>query len=300
MRGDRFDGIQFDQRYDFAVPRLGLTWSPRPSLTTFASYAYSSREPAFRDLYDAEGVGSVPLYRRVDIPAGIYADPLIRPEHVNDLELGGAWRGGAGSLTANLFRMDLRDELVYAGQFDTDLGYPILGNAARSVHQGVELAGDLARGIGGGATARLQGNVTLSDNHFVRYREQYGPTPADEVSYDGKAIGFFPATLANVGAAVAWHGATLRADLQHAGRIHVDNTETEANSIAPRTVLNLTGSLARHVAGARASAALRVFNATDVRYSTGGYMDYDALGSLVPTLTPAATRNWLAELRVEW
>src|SRR5262249_31922110 len=32
MRGDHFDGIRFDQSYDFANPRVGLTWSPRADL----------------------------------------------------------------------------------------------------------------------------------------------------------------------------------------------------------------------------------------------------------------------------
>jgi hypothetical protein len=29
-------------------------------------------------------------------------------------------------------------------------------------------------------------------------------------------------------------------------------------------------------------------------------MDDDSRGALVPTLMPAATRSWLAEVRVEW
>jgi hypothetical protein len=43
-----------------------------------------------------------------------------------------------------------------------------------------------------------------------------------------------------------------------------------------------------------------VFNLLDERYATGGYMDYDATGALVPFLIPAATRNALAELRVDF
>src|SRR6185436_17662357 len=128
------------QTYDFGLPRAALSWQPSARWQAFASYAYGSREPAFRDLYDAEGPGAVPLYGTIDVAAGIYKDPLIRPENVHDLEAGGTWKGDGGSVTANLYRMEFRDELVYAGQFDTDLGYPILGNAARSIHQGVELA----------------------------------------------------------------------------------------------------------------------------------------------------------------
>jgi outer membrane receptor protein involved in Fe transport len=46
MRGDAFDGIRFDQPYDFALPRLGLTWTPRPDLSAFLSGARAEREPA--------------------------------------------------------------------------------------------------------------------------------------------------------------------------------------------------------------------------------------------------------------
>ena len=208
-------------------------------------------------------------------------------------------RGRRERQRAALFHMDFRDELVYAGQFDTDLGYPILGNAARSVHQGVELAAAVSRPIGE-ARGSLEANATFSDNHFVRYREAWGPTSADEASYDGRPLGFFPAVMANLVARAAWRGASAGAAVQHAGRIYVDNTGTKANSIAPRTTLDLSGALAGELGGARAELSLRVTNALDRRYEAGGWMDYDAAGNLVPVLVPAATRGWLAGLRVDW
>ena len=88
--------------------------------------------------------------------------------------------------------------------------------------------------------------------------------------------------------------------MQHTGRIYVDNTGTDAASIAPRTTLELTGALSRPVGGARVELSLRVMNALDERYASGGWMDYDAVGSLVPVLVPAATRGWLAGLRIDW
>ncbi len=322
MRGDKFDGIRFDQPYDFALPRLGLTWTPWPNATLFAAAAHSRREPAFRDLYDAEGAGSVPLLKN--------GKPLIRPEKVNDYELGGSWWAQESGLslygvrlTANLFRMDFTDELVYAGQFNTDLGYPIIGNAARSVHQGIELAGGVGFGDQGakhrraewgleyrlGLRVDVDANLTLSDNHFVRYSEFYGPTPADEVKYDGNAIGFFPATLANASARLAWRAAYLTLEAQHAGRIYLDNTETKPASIEPRIVLNLSGRYRFRPIGQQwprdqkcptPELSFRVFNLLDKEYETGGYMDYDAFGNLVPHFIPAAKRHVLGELRVEW
>ncbi len=300
MRGDRYDGIGFDQRYDFGSPRVALSWAPTTRGQMFASYAYSSREPAFRDLYDAEGVGSVPLYRRVDVAAGIYEDPLVRPEQVHDLELGGTWQASGVSLSANAYRMDFRDELVYAGQFNTDLGYPILGNAARSVHQGVELAASAARRLARELELGFDGNATFSDNHFVTFRESYGPLPADQVVYDGKPLGFFPATMANAAVRATWRSLGVRLEAQHAGRVYVDNTGDEANSVAPRTVWNAVLSASGRVAGTRATATLRGLNLGDRYYATTGYMDYDRNGALVPHVMPAATRSWLAEVRLDW
>jgi outer membrane receptor protein involved in Fe transport len=301
MRGDQFDGIQFDQRYDFALPRIGATWTPRPSLSAFASWAYSSREPAFRDLYDAEGAGSVPLYGTIDVASGIYEDPLIRPERVNDFEVGGAWRGEQASASLNLFRMDFHDELVFFGQYDTDLGYAIIGNAAQSVHQGIEAAARAARPLTADLSLTLDANATLSDNHFVHFSEVFGPAPSDVVSHDGKAISMFPSVLANLSARLDWRTVRLGAEVQHTGRIYLDNTEQVAASIEPHTVLNLIGGvrLARGDAGS-VLFQLRVNNALDLEYETSGYMDFDAAGNLTPRYIPAATRNVLGEVRVEW
>jgi iron complex outermembrane receptor protein len=299
MRGDRFDGVRFDQSYDFALPRLGLRWTPASRWTAFAAWALGSREPAFRDLYDAEGAGSVPLYRVVDVAAGVYRDPLVKPEHVRHWEAGAEWHATGASLTANLYRMEFRDELVWAGQFNTDLGYPVLGNAARSVHQGVELAAHAERGAGEW-TLEADANASFADNHFVHYTEHDGPTAADDVAYDGKPIGFAPATTAHVGGRATWRGWSAALVANTAGRIYVDNTGTDANSIAPRTVLDAVLGASRRVNGATVEATLRIFNLADARYETGGYMDVDAQGAWVPMLTPAAPRNWLAGVRVAW
>jgi len=296
QRDDQFDGIRFDQTYDFLNPRLGVTWSPNARVNAFASYAHASREPAFRDLYDGETVGSLPLYGTIDVAAGVYQNPLIHPEHVDDFEAGGRWNGKDVSASANVFRMNFKDELVYAGQFNTDLGYPILGNAARSIHQGVELEARGSRVLAQDTRLGLFGNATFSDNHFVEYREYYGTNPGDTLFYDGKQIGFFPDILANLGARWEWKKLALGAAAQHVGRIYLDNTETKASSIDPHTVINLDAAYRYR----NLEMSFRVFNVGNLKYSTSGYMDYDAAGNLVPQFIPAATRNVLAQVRVDY
>jgi iron complex outermembrane receptor protein len=296
MRDDQFDGIRFDQTYDFLNPRLGVTWTATPRVTAFASYAHASREPAFQDLYDGETVGNLPLYGTIDVAAGIYENPLIHPEHVDDFEAGARWNGNGTSASANLFRMNFRDELVYAGQFNTDLGYPILGNAARSIHQGLELEARGVHQVARDTRVSLFGNATLSDNHFVDYREIDGTAPGDTVFYNGKTLGFFPNILANLGGRWEWKKMGLGASLQHVGRIYLDNTETTASSISPHTVINLDAAYRIQ----KIELTFQAFNVGNLKYSTSGYMDYDSAGNYVPMFIPAATRNVLAQVRFDY
>src|SRR5262249_51819969 len=134
----------------------------------------------------------------------------------------------------------------------------------------------------------------------IEYRESFGPTPADQVVYDGKPLGFSPANMANAGARASWRGLSARVEAQYAGRVFVGNTGTDANSIAPRTGGNGAPAPSGSLGGTRATLALRGFNLGDLRYATTGYMDFDSRGELVPHVMPAATRSWLLEARVDW
>ncbi len=296
MRGDQFDGIRFDQDYDFALPRVGLTYAPMPRMTAFASWSYSKREPSFRSLYDGES-GLPPLYRKLDIAAGIYEDPYIKPEKVNDYEVGATWSPPGLSLSANLFFMDFRDELVDY-QFNPDLGNYVTANAAKSVHQGVELTARGERRLAGSLGLALNANATLSDNHFVTYDEVIDS--ALTIRHEDTAIALFPSLLANIGGTAQWRGFVAGAELRHVGRIYVDPNENLLASVGPHTVLNLSGGYQLPWGGgSEASLVVRVFNVLDERYATSGYMNYDfATNSLYPVFIPAATRNALAEVRV--
>ena len=124
---------------------------------------------------------------------------------------------------------------------------------------------------------------------------------ATSASRDRLAIGFFPDVTANLGARVEWRGALLGAAARHVGRIFLDDSEDPAGRLAPRTVLDLDAGYRRPLGdGREAMLMVRVFNALDKRYETGGYFDYDDNGNYGPLIIPAATRNALAELRVEF
>lgn len=286
MRGDPFGGITFDQSYDFALPRLGVTVTPRAGLSLFAAWSASRREPAFRNLFDAEKAGSRPLFRN--------REPVLQPERVNDYEAGVSWRSSRAAVSANLFRMDFRDELVDY-QFNSDFNTWITINAARSLHQGVELAGLITAAPRPRVKLSLGGNAIMSDNHFVRFTEV--PDVGVEIRQDGKTIGFFPGQIANLGGRASWRDVILGLDAQYAGRMFLDNGESA--SIDPHTRMDAIAACHFPVgASSRAEISLRVSNLLDARYLAGGYWDYDAEGNFAPLFIPAATRGWLTQVSV--
>ena len=65
--------------------------------------------------------------------------------------------------------------------------------------------------------------------------------------------------------------------------------------------MNVIGSYRMEMSADRsADLSVRVLNAFDQLYETGGYIDFDASGALVPHRIPAATRQVLVELRVNF
>jgi hypothetical protein len=165
------------------------------------------------------------------------------------------------------------------------------------VHQGLELAGRAEQPLPRGWRLSLDGNATLGDYHFIRYTEVIDATTS--VVHDGKAIGSFPAVLANLAARARWRELSAGMALQYAGRMYLDNSQDLLASIGPHTVLDASAGWALPVgAGSRAEFSLRVTNLLGTRYAAGGYMDYDAGGNLVPIFVPAATRGWLAQVSV--
>ena len=106
--------------------------------------------------------------------------------------------------------------------------------------------------------------------------------------------------MANLAARVDWKGAHIGAEAQSVGRIYLDNTADVTRSTRPRTVLNLSGGWRLARPGAPAvELSVRVFNALDRQYETGGYSYIDS-GTRYTDFIPAATRNALAQVRLEF
>ena len=119
VRFDQFESEsdQADSNDDDAIsPRIAATWAPNDSLRVFGSWAEAFRAPSLNELYLSDTHFSLPhpiLGAPVFITNSFIANPDLKPEHTETLEIGAAFSH------QGLFTSDDRFEIKGAW-FQTD------------------------------------------------------------------------------------------------------------------------------------------------------------------------------------
>ena len=127
-----------DESYSFFNPKFGLSYKLSSQSMVYGSYSRANREPSRSDFESNEN---------------------IKPEQLNDFEIGWRFRKDGLSLNINTYYMMYNEQLVLTGDLD-DVGSPIRTNSGSSYRMGIE------------AEARIKlsefflmnTNVTLSSN----------------------------------------------------------------------------------------------------------------------------------------
>ena len=235
IRNEKYLGNDFSLRYFFANPRLGLNYNMSDAWNGYVSIAYTSREPTLRNLYAAEDsyFGARPQFRADTVGGTVrydFTQPLAKPEHLLDLEVGTAYRGPQAQLNLDVYWMEFADELVESGQVDI-FGQPVTGNADRTRHIGLEVDGS----VNLTPSLSLGGNVTLSHNVLVRHVTYIGVIATDgnteylPVTLDGNPIAGFPDALANLRLSYRREGLTGSLFMKYVGPFYTDNFKNAEN-----------------------------------------------------------------------
>ncbi len=294
--------VEHQTDYNFISPRFGMTARPSPGLSVFGSVSHNEQEPTNDEVFDATDYfadASAFFGDTTRNSEGVLvgSDPIIKPERLMNYELGVSIRKPRWRAELNLYHMRFHDEIVYNGLINDD-GVPIRANAPSSIHQGIEIAAGvtLLEGL------TLEGNASLSDNHFDEFTE-YVPDwanwgeilPIDTVDRANNTIAGFPEQLANLRLTYDHRFASVSAHVFHAAELFIDNSNEAEKRIAPRTVLNLRGAikLDEAIGWAGMDLYLQMNNVFDKEYEAGGYVDEEG-----PLFIPAAKRNFFAGLRV--
>ena len=138
-------GLVNDSFY-FLNPKAGLNFEINQKNTLYFSYARANREP-----------------NRTDYEGG-----NVKPEKLNDFELGWRFNSDNFQLNTNFYFMGYKDQLVLTGELN-DVGSPMRANSGDSYRAGIEVDATLKLS----EKWVLQPNVTLSQNknkdfHFTR------------------------------------------------------------------------------------------------------------------------------------
>ena len=216
---DKYVGTDFTISNLFFNPRVGINYKPLTPLNIYLSFARVSREPRLKEYYDAaeSSAGEVPQFEVNPDGSYNFDKPLVKPETMNDFELGASFNQANLSLTLNLFYMLFNDEIVKKGQVDR-FGQPITGNVDLSVHLGAELSAIIKFWEN---RFEIFGNTTISRNTI-----EEGKYFIDEVNFidlSGNRITGFPDFLANFGVIFQEAGFYLSLTGKYVGEFRSDN-----------------------------------------------------------------------------
>jgi len=191
----------FNINYKFVNPRLGANFKINDNSSLFALVAYTHNEPRMRNLYAADDsyFGAEPLFKGRILEDGTklydFGNPLVKPESMFDLELGGAYKNDNYSFNINLYWMNYNDELVKSGALDI-FGNPIDGNAPHTLHFGLELQASAVILKGNAGNVYVSANATFSKNKIIDYN--YITSNGGVISLKDNPISGFPDAMANL------------------------------------------------------------------------------------------------------
>lgn len=167
--GTNSDSVLFeiDESYSFFNPKAGLSYNLNDKNNLYFSYARANREASRSDFEN---------------------NPNIKPEQLNDFELG--WRHTSPKFRFNIntYYMLYNEQLVLTGALD-DTGTPIRDNAGKSFRFGTELEAAVQ------LTDKfsIQPNVTISSN---KNKETFASIDGELVNLGKTNISFSPELIA--------------------------------------------------------------------------------------------------------
>ena len=225
IENEKYLGNNFSINDVYINPRLGINYKFNQEINAYLAFARVTREPRLKNYYDAaeSSGGEVPQFEKNSDGSYNFDNPLVKPETMNNLELGATFQDDIFSVTLNTFYMMFNNEIVKNGQLDR-FGQPITGNMKKTIHAGVELSGKI------NITKHISfaGNVSYSDNHISEGLQYISDNSSIDLS--GNKISGFPEVIAN--GILQYHNSGLfsQLTLKYVGDYYSDNYDNKLSS----------------------------------------------------------------------
>ena len=265
-----------NKEYNFFNPKFGASYKFKPNSMLYFSYARANREPSRSD----------------------YESNLsIKPEELNDLELGWRFRNERIKLNINSYYMLYSNQLVLTGELD-DVGTPIRTNSGNSYRLGIEIDNFLKLS----EKTSFQTNLTLSSN---KNKEIISKVNGEIYNYGKTNISFSPNLIAsNIFSYMPNEYTTLSLLSKYVGDQYMSNNDSKNSMLESYFIndLNFTYQIKTNKLFDSIIFSALINNLFDIEYiSNGYYYTYDDTWSNpgeVVTLDgagyyPQATRNFL-------
>ncbi len=199
-------------------PRAGINYKLSKFQNIFFSFARVTREPRLKNYYDAaeSSAGEVPQFEQNAEGSYDFNNPLVKPETMNDFEIGSSFQNSLVSFSANAFYMLFDNEIVKNGKLDR-FGQPITGNVDQTLHSGLEISASVKPV----SSLNVFGNATFSKNEIKHGK--YFIDSDNSIDLSGNRISGFPDFLANFGVTFKLNGLFLQINDKYVGAFYSDN-----------------------------------------------------------------------------
>jgi len=253
-----------DDNFNFFNPKAGLNYEINQKNTLYFSYARANREP-----------------NRTDYEGG-----NVKPEKLNDFELGWRFNSEKFQLNSNFYYMAYKDQLILTGTLD-DVGAPIRSNTDKSYRLGFEVDATIKLS----EKFLLRPNFTLSSNKNVDLAvegQHYGTT---KIAYSPEVIA---GNIIVYSPLESLHISLLQ---KYVGEQYMNNIELPSAKLADYFVNDLNVSYEIKPKSVFKSIMITglVNNILDKKYVSNGYM-----WDVYPYYYPQAGINFLAGLTLKF
>ncbi len=239
-------------------PKAGLNYTVNSKNNVYFSYARANREP-----------------NRTDYEGG-----NVKPEKLNDFELGWRYLSDKVQLNTNFYYMAYQDQLILTGTLD-DVGNPIRSNSEKSYRLGVEVDAAIVLS----STFSLRPNLTLSRNKNI-------DLAVSGQNYGTKDISYSPSVIAGNSLIYKPTESLQIIWLQkYVGQQYMNNIESPEANLADYFINDLNVTYEIKPKSVFKSIVFKglVNNIFDKKYISNGYM-----WDIYPYYYPQAGTNLLA------
>ncbi len=253
-----------NDNFSFFNPKAGINYTINSKNNLYISYARANREP-----------------NRTDYEGG-----NVKPEKLNDFELGWRYLSEKIQLNSNLYYMAYKDQLILTGTLD-DVGNPIRSNSEKSYRLGLEVD----------ATFLVSKQISIRPNFTVSQNKNVDLAVSGQ-NYGTKDISYSPSVIAGNSLIYKPSESLQIVWLQkYVGQQYMNNIESEASKLTDYFINDLNVSYEIKPKSIFKSIVIKalVNNIFDKKYSSNGYM-----WDVYPYYYPQAGTNFLAGLTLKF